>query len=197
MNSTIILISFLLLIFSILSVTVSNPIHAVIYLIFSFSFSALLLLLLNVEFLAFILLIVYVGAIAILFLFIIMMLNIKIIDYNFRSNFSSALILLSFSFFIFRFISNYYYPTFLAFSTLSSQSYLNWIDLIDNFSNIQILGQILYTHYFFVFLESGFVLLVAMIGAIVLTLYHRTNVKRQVIYQQLSQSFKKNIKFKI
>lgn len=200
--NTILILSILVCIFSILTILVSNPVHSIIYLIFSFVFSSFILFIMNVEFLAFIILIVYVGAIAILFLFIIMMLNIKMVEppYFSPSPYLAGFVFHFFVVFVLPIVVLRYY-NFLAPSLLNSDleyilHYTVWLDLLDNYTNIQLLGQLLYTHYFVIFLISGFVLLVAMIGSIVLTLYHRTNTKRQSIYYQLSQSYNKSIIFK-
>lgn len=161
-------ISFFLLLFSFFVISSRNPIHSVLSLIAMFLLSATLLLCLEVEFLAFSFVIVYVGAIAILFLFIVMMLDIKIGDNSFDllrygplSYFISFIFLLeltkSLSFF-----SN----TFL----LTNHAWISWFSEIDSISNIQILGQLLYTYYFVFLLIAGFILFIAVLGALMLTL---------------------------
>lgn len=183
-----------ILLFSILAILAGNPVYAIIFLIFALSSSAGILLFLNVEFLAFIILIVYVGAIAILFLFIIMMLNLtsyyrglKLNWYNF---FSSINLLLITYFFLIYYLNNIFTLS------ITEYQYRNWIDVLDNYSNIQLIGQILYTDYFIVFVSFGLVLLIAMIGAIVITSGRTVKGKKQLIYQQLTQDYKKNIKFR-
>lgn len=188
------ILNFGLLFFSLLAVLVPNPVYSVIFLIFSLFSTAGLLLLLNVEFLAFILLIVYVGAIAILFLFIIMMLNLT----NFKSivvnwfNFLGITAFVTIFYFFFIYYSSYYFNS----STFEYQ-YRNWIDIVDNYSNIQVIGHVLYTDYFSIFIASGFVLLVAMIGAIVVTSGRIARGKKQLVNYQLTQTFSKNIRFQI
>jgi NADH-quinone oxidoreductase subunit J len=157
-----------------------------------------LLILLEVEFLAMIFLVVYVGAIAVLFLFVVMMLNIKLIELN--ENLLLYLpigifIALIFLFEIFIIIDTDLIPLFsLNFGDILN--YINWTSEITYTTNIARLGNLLYTHYFFLFLIASMILLVAMIGAIMLTLYRNLTVKRQEIYQQISRDFNKTILLK-
>jgi len=159
-----------------------NPIHSVLALILVFFNSAALLLLLEVEFLAMIFLVVYVGAIAVLFLFVVMMLNINQVELSenwVRYLPVGGLIGIIFLLEIFLILDS-------TFFVVESQPYLSWFTYFDQKTNIEVLGQILYTEYWFYFIIASMILLVAMIGAIVLTLTHQT-ARRQNIYYQLER----------
>ena len=157
--------SFLILSSSILVIFSNNAVHSVLYLIFTFFNSAILFLLMNAEFLAMTIVIVYVGAIAVLFLFVVMMLNIteSEIKEGFLKYFPFGLILIAI------FISE----LFLVFNFQSFpipenvKININEATLIES-SNTKLIGLFLYTDYFIIFQISGFILLLAMIGAIVL-----------------------------
>jgi NADH:ubiquinone oxidoreductase subunit 6 (subunit J) len=134
-------------------------------------------------------LVVYVGAIAILFLFVVMMLNIKITrDSNdlFRYLPIGIIIGLIFLMEIFLITSKDYVP--LLDTDLSSIGFIEWTKTINSTSNAEVIGQLMYTYYFYFFLVAGFILLVAMIGAIILTMQAQANVKRQQVFQQVSRN---------
>jgi len=147
-----------------------NSVHSVLSLISVFLLSSVLLFCLNVEFLALSFVIIYVGAIAILFLFIVMMLDIKIADTSFDFlNYGTLSYFLSFIFtleIIFPILNLSNHPTVL-FSI--NYTWVNWFAELDFFSNVQAIGQLLYTYYFVFFLIAGFILFVAIIGALMLT----------------------------
>ena len=157
--------SFLIISSSILVIFSNNAVHSVLFLIFTFFNSAILFLLMNAEFLAMTIVIVYVGAIAVLFLFVVMMLNISEseIKEGFLKYFPFGLILIAIFitelFLIFNF-NNFPVPENVKID-------INEIDLIEA-SNTKLIGLFLYTDYFIIFQISGFILLLAMIGAIVL-----------------------------
>ena len=178
-------------------ITARNPIHSILFLVFVFFFIAGLLILLGVEFLAMLLIIVYVGAVAVLFLFVIMMLNVKI--YNTYENVSRYLpigFLLSLIFFfefyliIKRDLTSY---DSSGFDLLNNS--INWLGSIIFTSNTATIGTILYTYYSFFFILCGYILLISMIGAIILTLFRRGDVRRQEIYKQVKINFRSAIKF--
>ena len=158
-----------------------NPVHSVLFLIFSLCDAAIILFLFNAEFLGFIFIIIYVGAIAVLFLFVIMMLNLK---------FNTSRLLVYFPF-IFLIIVVFFSETFIlvesSFSndTIYSSDILNFLD---NLTNITIIGQGLYSYYIVAFLIAGLILLVAIIGAICLTLNYSSSRKKELYYRQLSRS---------
>jgi NADH-quinone oxidoreductase subunit J len=162
-----------------------NPVHSVLFLILAFFNTAALFVLIGAEFLAMILVIVYVGAVAVLFLFVVMMLEIDFAEL--RSGFVrylpvgalvglvllAELVLISVSWAL--------SPT----GTIVGAAAPAGAVVI---SNTRALGDILYTRYLFPFQVAGLILLVAMIGAIVLTLRHRADVRRQSIEAQLART---------
>jgi len=157
--------SFIVILSSFLVVFVSNPVHSVLFLIFTFFNAAIIFLIFKAEFLAMTLLIVYVGAVAVLFLFVVMMLNISesIIKEGFLRYFPFGLLL----------ISIFLIELFMIFNSdkiIFPESGLLKINEIMNLGmdNTKSLGLFLYTDYFIIFQISGFLLLLAMIGAIVL-----------------------------
>lgn len=173
----------------------TNPIHSVLYLILVFCSSSGLLILLHVEFLAMVYVMVYVGAIAVLFLFVVMMLNVRLIQFNLNMLKYlplGGIVALVFFLEIFIIIKN---ELDLNKDDKIDHSYIDWSSNLETITNIDAIGRLIYTHYFYLFLLSGMILLVAMIGAIVLTMYRRNLVLRQNIYEQVSRDFKKTIKY--
>jgi len=158
-----------------------NPVHSVLFLILAFFNSAGLFVLLGAEFLAMILVIVYVGAVAVLFLFVVMMLDVNIAQM--RQGFLHYLP-----------IGSLVGIVLLAELALIGGAWVLTPEIqasvaqpippIEEVTNTEALGRILYTDYVYLFQAAGLILLVAMIGAIVLTLRHREGVKRQSIDQQ-------------
>lgn len=164
-------------------VTARNPVHSVLFLILAFFSTAALFILIGAEFLAMILVIVYVGAVAVLFLFVVMMLDIDFVQL--RSGFVrylpiGALIgLILLAELVLLFVSWAVLPAVVTAGAVVSGG--------GALDNTRALGQILYTRYLFAFEAAGLILLVAMIGAIVLTLRHRADVRRQSIAAQLAR----------
>ena len=176
-------ISFNLIFICILVFIVDNPVHSVLCLILAFFNAAIILFLFDVEFLGIVFIIIYVGAIAILFLFVVMMLNVKVYSFD-LTNYYFVLIFL-FAIFciqIFILISK----TFLHFEISIKTPFF----LFDSLTNLNIIGQVLYNYYTSCFLLSGLVLLVAMIGAISLTLNFTSKRKTELLYKQLSRLIK-------
>lgn len=175
-----------------------NPIHSILSLIMVFLNSAGLLILLEVEYLAMVFLVVYVGAIAVLFLFVVMMLNIKLLELNenlLRYLPVGAFVAIIFLLEIFLIVDNELTPLF-NYDYANSIQAVNWASQMESLTNIQTLGELLYTHYFYLFLLGSMVLLVSMIGAIVLTLSHTKQVKRQQIHEQVARDLEKTIELK-
>jgi NADH-quinone oxidoreductase subunit J len=173
---------------AIMVISSRNPVHSVLFLILAFCGSSGLLILIEAEFMAMIFIVVYVGAIAVLFLFVVMMLNIKIsevIDEIYQYLPVGGLIGIIFLLEVFIIVDNDFVP--LLSNGSEASAYVDWSTQIDNVTNLSSLGQVLYTHYAITFLMAGIVLLVAMIGAIVLTMQIRTTVRRQHIFQQVSR----------
>ncbi|MBM3598330.1 MAG: NADH-quinone oxidoreductase subunit J [Alphaproteobacteria bacterium] len=158
-----------------------NPVHSVLFLILAFFNAAALFVLMGAEFLAMILIIVYVGAVAVLFLFVVMMLDINFAEL--RQGFLQylpvggiiGLILLVELIMIF--------GTWVV-APEAGQARLVPAPTPGELTNTHALGRVLYTHYIYLFQAAGLILLVAMIGAIVLTLRKREGVKRQSIATQ-------------
>jgi NADH-quinone oxidoreductase subunit J len=166
-----------------------NPVHSVLFLILTFFNVSGLLLLLEIEFLAMVFLVVYVGAIAVLFLFVVMMLNIKIgKDNNDLLKYLpiGAIVGVIFLMEIFLITRKDYVA--LSTTDLGSTPLVEWGSLFNSLTNVEVLGQLMYTYYFYFFIVAGFILLVAMIGAIILTMQASANVRRQQIFQQVSRN---------
>ena len=185
------------LISALLVISSSNAVHSVLFLILVFFNIAGLLLLIGAEFLAFMFLIVYVGAIAVLFLFVVMMLNVKIIS---KKDNIFSILPVGFSIFVvlFTHISsvtdiNFGFPS--AYSIIYEPGWTSWIVESSIKLNIETIGCELYTRFSFIFLVSGVLLLLAMLGAIVLTMHQCFLVKRQNIVRQLSRNSYGVVKF--
>ncbi|SFO23651.1 NADH dehydrogenase subunit J [Bradyrhizobium sp. Ghvi] len=156
-----------------------NPVHSVLYLILAFVNASGLFVLMGAEFLAMILIVVYVGAVAVLFLFVIMMLDVDFIEL--REGFIQYLpvgVVIG-GIFLFELLL-----TVAAWVINPNVGKTITAPIPANVSNTEALGLVLYTKYVHYFQLSGMVLLVAMIGAIVLTLRHKASVKRQDINVQ-------------
>ena len=161
-------------------ISARNPVHSVLFLILSFVNAAGLFVLLGAEFLAMILVVVYVGAVAVLFLFVVMMLDINFV--KLREGFLQYLpfgALLGIVLIIELGI------LFLT-KSFSENSLSKFVEspVMNEVENTKLIGQVLYTEYFYLFQISGLILLVAMVGSITLTLRDRGQVKRQNISQQ-------------
>jgi NADH-quinone oxidoreductase subunit J len=164
-------------------VTARNPVHSVLFLILAFFNVAALFILLGAEFLAMILIIVYVGAVAVLFLFVVMMLDIDFVQLR-----QGAVKYLPVGATIGIILAVELVVIFgaWAFAPQAAQS-LAAPQGPANLTNTAALGDLLYTKYVYVFQASGVILLIAMIGAIVLTLQHKPDVRRQKIGEQVSR----------
>ena len=166
-----------------------NPVESVLFLILTFCNAAAILFIFNAEFLGLIFVIIYVGAIAVLFLFVIMMLNVKIQDQQSLSFsiFKSSYVIRFFSvYLIFILIFLVYKSIFSDYKLIidTSTSILNF----DSLNNIDVLGQFLYNYFLVSFLLAGLILLIALVGAIVLTLKFSSLQKGQLVYRQLSRT---------
>lgn len=173
---------------SMVVITAKNPVHSVLFLVLAFFNSAGLFLMLGAEFISMLMVIVYVGAVAVLFLFVVMMLDI---DFStLRTGFMK------------------YLPIGLLVAIIMFAELFMVLDISLNNSlnlaaadspvpfdveNTKALGAILYTDYIFPFQVSGLILLVAMIGAITLTLRVRPGVRKQNISEQLKRSRKNGV----
>ena len=151
-----------------------NPVHSVLWLILSFLSAAGLFVLLGAEFVAMLLIIVYVGAVAVLFLFVVMMLDVDFAELKAEMARYMPLALLIALVILMQFVM-----AFGAWETNAAAEGLRTQVIDPDVFNTEALGLVLYDDYFLLFQLSGLILLVAMVGAIVLTLRHRTDVKRQ------------------
>ena len=186
--------SILLLISSLMIITVQNSIYSVLFLVLSFVSASSLLFLLEIEFIALIFIIIYVGAIAVLFLFVVMMLDIKTINLTKDSlkyfpfgSFVGIVFLVEILLVLFKTFQNSPY----ILGQFIFNDYTNWFEKIDTLTDLQIIGQILYTQYVLQFLIAGFILLLSVIGAVILTIKTTTKQeKTQSIFKQLSRNYK-------
>jgi NADH-quinone oxidoreductase subunit J len=168
-------------------VTARNPVHSVLFLILAFFNAAGLFLIAGAEFLALILVIVYVGAVAVLFMFVVMMLDIDFAEL--RSGFQKYLpigaavgvvLLAELAF------------TFGAWQAAPQAGALRFAPA-PQMSNTEALGRLIYTDYVFLFQAAGVILLVAMIGAIVLTLRDRRTSRHQIIHVQTERTVRETL----
>lgn len=170
---------------SIMVITLRNPVHSVLFLIFSFFNAAALFIMLGAEFIAMNLIIVYVGAVAVLFLFVVMMLNIKIETLK-QGFWDSAPLGIGLSIAVFL-------QLVIAFSNSAEFLPKQPEQTTNAISNTHAIGAVLYTEYFIPFQIAGLILLVAIVGSIVLTLTHDKNAKRQNICKQVIRSSKESV----
>ncbi|MEW6254814.1 MAG: NADH-quinone oxidoreductase subunit J [Pseudomonadota bacterium] len=161
-----------------------NPVHSVLFLILCFVNAAGLFILIGAEFLGLILVVVYVGAVAVLFLFVVMMLDVDFVEL--RQGFLQYLPIGALIGVIFLAELVLVVGSWATSSTLASVPQI--AQATAQLTNTQQLGRVLYTDYVYFFEAAGMVLLVAMIGAIVLTLRHKPNVKRQNISDQVART---------
>ena len=175
---------------SLMVIAVQNSVYSVLFLVLSFVSAASLLLLFECEFIALMFIIIYVGAIAVLFLFIVMMLDVKIATINkdtlkyFPVGFAIGSIFLTEIFLIIseNFTSNPYS------SPVDDNYYVNWYDKTDFFTDIDAIGQIMFTQYVLQFLIAGNILLLATVSVVVLTINTKTKDKKQIIFKQVSRN---------
>jgi NADH-quinone oxidoreductase subunit J len=171
------LFSFGVIASAVMVISARNPVHSVLFLILAFVNAAGLFLLTGAEFLAMILVVVYVGAVAVLFLFVVMMLDVDFselkqgfLQYLPIGVLVGVIVLVEL-------------VTVIGVWTVAPQVALG-TPTPGALSNTAAIGRVLYTQYVYLFQAAGFVLLTAMVGAIVLTLQHKPNVRRQVIAEQ-------------
>ncbi len=165
-------------------IAAKNPVHSVLFLILAFVNAAGLFVLMGAEFLAMILIVVYVGAVAVLFLFVVMMLDVDFAEL--RQGFLQylpvgavvGLVML---------IELVLVVGAWAIAPEVQQAITTPIPPIARMLNTEAIGHVLYTRYVYFFQAAGLILLVAMIGAIVLTLRHKPNVRRQNIADQVAR----------
>jgi len=169
---------------AIMVVAARNPVHSVLFLILAFVNAAGLFVLMGAEFLAMILIVVYVGAVAVLFLFVVMMLDVDfaelrhgLLNYLPIGSVIGAVLLAELLFVVGTWLIAPGIPKVVT-APIAAEGQV---------SNTEALGLVLYTRYVYFFEAAGVILLVAMIGAIVMTLQHKRDVKRQSIAAQVAR----------
>ncbi len=168
-----------------------NPVHSVLWLILTFLCAAGLFVLQGAEFVAMLLIIVYVGAVAVLFLFVVMMLDIDFAELKgelarfLPLGLVIALVLLT-----------VLGMSFTGWQPAEGAAGLRTAPIADGVWNTNAIGAVLYDRYFLAFQLAGLVLLVAMIGAIVLTMRHRRDIKRQDVLKQMWTDPKKQLELR-
>ncbi len=167
-------------------ISARNPVHAVLFLILTFVNCAGLFMLTGAEFLALLLIVVYVGAVAVLFLFVVMMLDVDFVEL--REGFLQYLPIGGLVGLVVLAELLMVLGTWVFAPGAIGGDVAQPIPDMAEISNIEALGNVLYTKYIFFFQVAGLILLVAMIGAIVLTLHHRPNVRRQNINEQIART---------
>jgi NADH-quinone oxidoreductase subunit J len=168
---------------AVMVISARNPVHSVLFLILCFFNAAGLFVLLGAEFLAMILVVVYVGAVAVLFLFVVMMLDVDFVElrqgmlnYLPVGATIGLIVLVELALVVGSWVID---PASVE---------ARGAPMPDGVTNAEALGRILYTDFIFYFQAAGLVLLVAMVGAIVLTLRHKEGVKRQNISEQVARN---------
>ena len=180
---------------SLMVINARNPVYAVISLILVFINSAGLLLYFGAEFLGMVFLVVYIGAIAVLFLFVIMMINIRYVELTAKELFylplNGLFLILPLSMEVASYAylqsSVSFYPDYTFLSTVTQAAFSS--------TNMEVLGFLLYSsRYTWIVFLSALILLVAMVGAIALTLTKRFDVRRQSIFSQLSRPIERSFR---
>jgi NADH-quinone oxidoreductase subunit J len=178
------LLAFTTLAAGLLVVSARNPVHSVLFLITAFFSAAGLFVLLGAEFLAMLLIVVYVGAVAVLFLFVVMMLDVDFEEL--RKGFAQYLPIGGLVAGVLTLEMIFVAATVATNGAAGKNA--SPMAAPEGVSNTEAIGRVLYTDYAFFFQLAGLVLLVAMIGAIVLTLRHKPGVRRQDIGRQVARS---------
>jgi len=189
------LFSFVIFASSIMVIFSKNPVHSVLFLILAFFNAAALFILLGAEFLAMILIIVYVGAVAVLFLFVVMMLDINftkiregVVQYLPISGLVALILLIELLFVG----TTWLYSSDSA--EIVAKPFSEFAD--SGLTNTRAIGHVLYTEYFYLFQIAAIILLVAMVGAISLTIRKRKGVKRQKISNQVNVSIGRSVELR-
>lgn len=167
-----------------MTISVNNAVYAVLFLILAFFSSMCILFLLNIDYLALMFILIYIGAITILFLFVVMMLKIKINEKN-TTKFISFINIIICCLIVYNVLLNAdIFNVFLN----NDLVYNDWFSKLYYVDNIKMLGQVIFTNYYFYFILAGFVLLIGMISAILLSKESTRVIRRyQLVYQQISR----------
>ena len=164
-------------------ITTRNPVHAVLWLIFTFCNASGIMILMGAEFIAMILIIIYVGAVAVLFLFVVMMLNIDSTELKKKITFKTPIAITIVLFLFFDLTT-----VILCASKVIAPLDNSRLAIDPEISNIHVIGKLLYTDFVLPFQTSGLILFVAMMSSISLTLRSRDGVKRQDSSKQLKKN---------
>jgi NADH-quinone oxidoreductase subunit J len=173
----------LIILLSIFLILTKNPIYSILFLVVIFVISSFILILFEVDFIGLLFIIIYVGAITVLFLFVIMMIDVKSSVYSLNEIY--VLFFKFFSFFFFFFSLLFF---FSEFNCKDFNSLTVFEKNVDSFSNIDYFGQYLFNFFIPCFIIAGLLLLVAMLGAISLTLKYQSNRKKELVTKQLSKT---------
>jgi len=166
-----------------------QPIQSLLSLILSFGMSSIVFMILGAEFLSLLIFIVYIGAIAVMFLFVIMMLNVKVVELrSFYLKYLPVGIFIILFFFFELFI--YIYYEFIFF--FNDFFYISWIDFLDFKGNIYLLGSIIYSNYFILFLFLALILFISMLGSIILLVNWLDKKQTLINKEYYFESFNKN-----
>jgi len=202
-------ITLLITLCSILVISSKNPVHSILFLVLIFTITTILFLTLNVDFIAMLFLVLYVGAIVVLFLFVVMMLNVRILELNERIiSYVPIALVIVFIFFLLilsvvntNFLNTSNNQATLGIIVNNSSNILNeeqvsysFFNQLSNYGNLDLIADLLYSDYVYLFLLAGIALLVAMLGSIVLTLNNSQKSKRQDYYYQTNKTIVKAIR---
>jgi NADH-quinone oxidoreductase subunit J len=166
---------------TILSLCVNNPVYSILFLVLAFISFAVLLFLLGLQLIGFLLLIVYIGGISVLLLFVLMLLNIKFLLFEKRYSFSFILILL---FFILILEIFFFYYNSQILVQLPLYTYIDWAEIINAQDPLYILGIVLYENYRLSIILCGLLPLTVMLSSISIVIFKK-KIKNQLLFQQL------------
>ncbi|QXK92348.1 NADH-quinone oxidoreductase subunit J [Neoehrlichia mikurensis] len=171
------LFSFFLVVSAITVIIASNPVYSVLSLILTFFISSTLFILLGAEFIAMLIIIVYVGAVAVLFLFVVMMIDI---DYSrIKQGFTK--------YFIISLMCGVVFFVDVVLVIQNSHMRSDMVKNQNNMENVFMIGNVIYTDYMYAFHLSGILLLVSIVSALVLALYHQDDALKQDVHKQVSR----------
>jgi NADH-quinone oxidoreductase subunit J len=183
------IIIFVCVVSAIMVLLAKQPIQSLLSLILSFGMSSIVFMILGAEFLSLLIFIVYIGAIAVMFLFVIMMLNVKVVELrSFYLKYLPVGIFIILFFFFELFI--YIYYEFIFF--FNDFFYISWIDFLDFKGNIYLLGSIIYSNYFILFLFLALILFISMLGSIILLVNWLDKKQTLINKEYYFESFNKN-----
>jgi NADH-quinone oxidoreductase subunit J len=192
-NMLFLLFSFFLILSALMVILSKHPVFSLLFLVGCFLFSSFLLFILECEFLGLLFIVIYVGAIAVLFLFAIMMLESKAIHLS-RNIMKYVPVGFFFVLFLLLPLLNEISSQFNNNITINSfylNKYQNWYDLVDSITDVEVLGQVLYSYFVLHFLIAGFILLLVLVGVVYLTnTFNNDKVLEQSVFKQLSRNSK-------